>query len=144
MSVCLDCSISCDFICKSRHILLNKKVFRPENNDGYLLKYLLIHLRSQFIPRLTILAGMPAMITFGSLNSFVTILPQPTILLSAIFTFLPILLSFPIHTCLPISMHLAKLIGSPFKSVIVCASVHHISIPQSRQLSDDQLQSRHA
>lgn len=77
-------------MCKSRYILLNEKVFHPENNEGYLFKYLLIHLRSQFIPRLTILAGMPAMITFGSLNSFVTILPQPTILLSAIITFLPI------------------------------------------------------
>ena len=55
-------------MCKSRYILLNEKVFHPENNEGYLFKYLLIHLRSQFIPRLTILAGMPAMITFGSLN----------------------------------------------------------------------------
>lgn len=30
---------------------LDKKVFHSENTDGYLLKYLLMHLQPQFIPR---------------------------------------------------------------------------------------------
>ena len=98
-----------------------------------------MHLRSQFIPLFTIFAGMPANIIFGSLNTLVTILPQPTILLSGIFVFLPIFTSFPTHACLPISILWAKLIGSLFKFVIVCASVHQISMPQLNWLSSPML-----
>lgn len=88
-----------------------------ESISRYSFKYLSIHRRSQLMPRFTILAGIPATITFGSLNSFVTILPQPTMLLSDNFTFLPIFTSLLIHTCLPISILLAKLIGSPSRFV---------------------------
>ena len=73
---------------------------------------------------------MPANIIFGSWNTFVTILPQPTILSLGIFVFLPIFTSFPYPYIFANFYTLSKLIGFPFKFVIVCASVHQIPMPQ--------------
>lgn len=73
---------------------------------------------------------MPANIIFGSWNTFVTILPQPTILSSGIFVFFTNLYIFSYPYIFANFYTLSKLIGFPFKFVIVCVSVHQIPMPQ--------------